>query len=215
MQFNSQDGQDQFLEINLFKGFKNGIFVDVGAHDGISINNTLFFEQNHNWTGINIEPILDVYSKLVLNRPNCINLNCAVNDVDGPVEFILNKGYSEMISGIKSHFDNRHLTRLKNECETRGSISEVIKLDALRLETILDLNNIKHINYLSIDVEGAEFAVIKSVNFDKVFIDVIGFENNFDDVSVPIIDYLISKGYIRCNHNCIDIFMVHNKSQFA
>lgn len=34
--------QDQYLEENIFKGHKNGFFVDVGAHDGKTINNTLF-----------------------------------------------------------------------------------------------------------------------------------------------------------------------------
>ena len=47
-----------------------------------------------------------------------------------------------------------------------------------RLETILDKYNILNINYLSIDVEGSELNVVKSINFEKVFIDVIGFENN-------------------------------------
>ena len=37
----SQDNQDKYLETNIFKGFKNGFFVDVGAHNGKSINNTL------------------------------------------------------------------------------------------------------------------------------------------------------------------------------
>jgi hypothetical protein len=41
--FNSQDKQDEFLETVVFKGFKNGVFVDVGAHDGVSINNTIVF----------------------------------------------------------------------------------------------------------------------------------------------------------------------------
>ena len=76
--FYSQDGQDIYLENNVFKGYKNGFYVDVGAHDGISINNTLYFEKNNNWTGINIEPIKKVFDKLVINRPNNINLNCAV-----------------------------------------------------------------------------------------------------------------------------------------
>jgi hypothetical protein len=38
--FHSQYQQDQFLEQQVFKGFKNGVFVDVGAHDGVSLNNT-------------------------------------------------------------------------------------------------------------------------------------------------------------------------------
>ena len=40
--FNSQDKQDEILEKYVFKGHKNGFFMDVGAHDGISINNTLY-----------------------------------------------------------------------------------------------------------------------------------------------------------------------------
>ena len=55
--YNSQDNQDKYLEETVFRGYKNGVFVDVGAHDGLSINNTLYFEKYNNWTGINIEPI--------------------------------------------------------------------------------------------------------------------------------------------------------------
>ena len=37
--FHSQDNQDNYLETNIFKVYKHGFYVDVGAHDGISINN--------------------------------------------------------------------------------------------------------------------------------------------------------------------------------
>ena len=40
--FYSQYKQDKYLEEEIFKGYENGFFVDVGAHDGISINNTLY-----------------------------------------------------------------------------------------------------------------------------------------------------------------------------
>ena len=68
-------------------------------------------------------------------------------------------------------------------------------------------------HYLSIDVEGAEFEVVKSINFDKVFIDIIGFENNYNDNSIPIVNYLIEKGY-SVIHRSIDIFMKHKDSKF-
>jgi FkbM family methyltransferase len=211
--FNSQDNQDFYLENNIFKGYKNGFYVDVGAHDGISINNTLYFEKNNNWTGINIEPIKKVFDKLVINRPNNININCAVCNNDGETEFLNNTGYTEMISGIKNSFDPRHLQRLQKENKQMGSTTEVIKVNTKKLETIFDENNISHVNYLSIDVEGAEFEVIKSINFDKVFIDVIGFENNFNDVSIPIIEYLVNKNFVFI-HKSIDIFMINKKSPF-
>ena len=213
MTFYSSHDQDHFLETMVFKGYKNGIFVDVGAHDGKSINNTLYFEETNQWTGINVEPIPEVYSRLIKNRPNCINLNCAVSNNDGIAEFILNKGYTEMISGLKDNFDNRHIHRLNNEISRYGGTTEVVNVKTMRLETICDENYINHINYLSIDVEGAEFEVIKSINFDKVFIDVIGFENNYQDTSIPIIHYLTYKGY-KIIHTSLDIIMIHEKSKF-
>lgn len=211
--FNSQEGQDKYLEQNVFKGYKNGVFMDIGAHDGVSINNTLYFEKYNNWTGVNVEPIKKIYEQLVINRPNCININCAVTNNDGTAEFICNDGYTEMISGLKKNYDMRHYRRLINENNAKGSTSSVINVDTKKVETICDENNIKHINYLSIDVEGAEFEVIKSINFDKVFIDVIGFENNYEDTSIPIIKYLEDKNYKLIN-KCIDIFMIHKDSKF-
>lgn len=212
--FNSQDQQDKYLEENVFRGFKNGFFVDVGAHNGVSINNTLFFEKEHNWTGINFEPIKSVYDQLIQARPNCINYNLAIDENDGETTFILNKGATEVISGIQTHYDSRHTNRLLYENGIYKSTTELIKVHTKRLETIFKENNIKNINYMSIDVEGAEFAVIKSINFEDVYIDVIDFENNYSDVSIPIVNYLITKGYYLLNYKGLDIMMIHKNSQF-
>jgi FkbM family methyltransferase len=201
------------LENNVFKGFKSGIYVDVGAHDGVTINNTLYFHKNNKWNGINIEPIKSVYDKLLINRPNDKNINCAICNYDGKTEFICNNGYTEMISGIKETYDKRHYNRLDNENKLMNASTEIIIVDTKKLETIFNENNISRVHYLSIDVEGGEFEVIKSINFDNVFIDVIGFENNYNDASIPIIEYLQSKKYVVIN-NSIDIFMIHERSMF-
>ena len=211
--FYSQEKQDKYLEEYVFKGFKNGFFVDVGAHDGVSINNTLYFEKYNNWTGINIEPIQSVYDKLIKNRPTNINLNLAVCNNDGQTEFMCNSNSTEMLSGIKDQFDSRHLNRINRENEKTGSTTEVVIVNTKKLETIFDENAVQRVHYLSIDVEGAEFEVIKSINFDKVFIDVIGFENNYDDVSIPIVKYLESKNFIMI-YKRFDIFMINTKSVF-
>jgi FkbM family methyltransferase len=211
--FYSQYNQDKYLEETVFKGFQNGIFVDVGAHDGVSLNNTLYFEKNNKWIGINIEPNKKIFDNLVINRPLSINLNCAVCNNDGETEFLCNTGYTEMLSGIKDTFDPKHLERLQKENTETGSTTEIIKVNTKKLETIFDVYNISYINYLSIDVEGAEFEVIKSINFDKVFIDVIGFENNNNDKSFPIIKYLENKDYVVI-HASLDIFMINKKSIF-
>ena len=212
--YKSQYNQDSYLENQIFKGYKNGFYVDVGAHDGLTINNTLYFERYNNWNGINIEPIKKVFDNLIRNRPNSLNLNCAVSNKDGKTEFLNNKGSTEMLSGIKNTFGNRHLQRLNKENNETGSTTETITVNTKKLETIFNENNIKHVNYLSIDVEGGEFEVIKSINFDKVFIDVIGFENNYSDDSNPIISYLENKNFIVIHDKLLDIFMINKNSTF-
>ena len=81
------------------------------------------------------------------------------------------------------------------------------------MDTICRENNLSHIHYLSIDVEGGEFEVIKSINFDNIFIDVIGFENNYNDTSIPIVNYLQEKNFVIF-HKSLDIFMINKNSIF-
>lgn len=210
--FYSQYSQDRSLENTFFQGFKNGIFMDVGAHDGVDLNNTLFFETTHNWTGINIESIKNVYDRLVTNRPNCININCAISDTDGTAEFLWNVGYTEMLSGLKSEYDKQHVERIEREQKIMGGESKTIIVETKTIESICDKHNIKHIHYLSIDVEGGEMKVLKSINFEKVFIDIIAFENNYNYKTPE--EYLSQYGYVKLPQHAGDIFMIHKASQF-
>lgn len=202
------------LHETIFKGLKGGVFVDVGAHDGKSLNNTLFFEREFGWTGVNVEPIPAVFERLSKNRPDSINLNCAVGSTEGTADFIMNSGYTEMISGLASDFDRRHLARLNFENSHYGGRTQVVPVQVRRLDSILKEHNIDRVHYLSIDVEGAEFSVIKSINFDTVKIDVIGFEDNYADTGAPIVKFLESKGYTYIGKTGDDVFMIHTSSPF-
>ena len=186
----------------------------------------MYFEENNNWSGINIEPLKDTFNELVLNRPNCININCAVSNNNGYADFYSNSGFTILTSGLKELYDKRHLDRLNNDTKNYPmwyktdpikkdikTETNIIKVKTMKLEDILDENKVKHINYLSIDVEGAEFDVIKSINFDKVFIDVICFENNYPDVGKKIQKYLENNGF-KLLHNSIDVFMININSKF-
>ncbi len=210
----SQSGQDTFLNETIFKDFKKGTFVDVGAYDEKEGNNTLFFEEKFEWTGINIEPLPSAYEKLKINRPKCINLNVAIDKEDNKEkDFIDNQGYTAMLSGLKEYYDPRHLERLNRENKEHNVKSETIKVKTRRLDSILGEHKISRIHYLSIDVEGAEKIVLGTIDFSKVVIDVIGFENNFFDSSLTTMMPLLKIGYIPFAEKT-DILLVHQKSPF-
>jgi len=213
-QFFSQYNQDRSLESCVFKGYTNGVFMDVGAHDGVDLNNTLYFERTRNWLGINIEPIASVYKRLLTNRPTSTNINCAVSSIDGSSEFVCNSGYTEMLSGLKNQYDARHIDRINGENRTTGAISTTITVATKRIETICNEHAINRIHYLSIDVEGGELQVLQSIDYSKVFIDVIGFENNYHDTAHIPIEYLKERGYLQLADHIADVFMIHKDSEF-
>ena len=212
--YHSQEKQDLLLDTHVFQGYKRGVFVEVGAWDGVVYSNTLFFEKERNWTGLTIEAHPDRYEELKQNRPNTIHLNVAVNDVNGFVDFLTISGDTGMLSGIKSHYDPRHLQRIEIETKQLNTTYKTIPVISRRLDTIFSECNVQRVHYLSIDVEGSEFNVIRSIDFEKVFIDVIGFENNYPDKSNVNVEYLKTKGYVKAPIESIDIFMIHTRSPF-
>lgn len=90
----------------------------------------------------------------------------------------------------------------------------MVPVQVRRLDSILKEANITRVHYLSIDVEGGESSVIKSIDFDTVKIDVIGFEDAYPDIGEPIVKLLEEKGYKKIGKTGDDIFMVHNASPF-
>ncbi len=192
MLYYSQLGQDKFVDEYL-NNKENGIFIDIGAHDGKSCSNTLFFEESRNWSGICIEPGPDEFKKLNSFRKS-LNIECCISDYDGESNFTYIKGYANMLSGLTESYNHTHKTRIKNEIESNGGTTKNIKIPVFKIQTILDRNNIIDIDYCSIDTEGSEFNVIKSIDFNKTNINIFSIENNYGDSTIK--NYLEKKGYI-------------------
>ncbi|MDB4192545.1 hypothetical protein N9599_00005, partial [Candidatus Pelagibacter sp.] len=87
---------DQQLEKYL--DFHNGFFIELGAYDGVTQSNTLFYEKNKGWRGILIEPSKDIYKKCKKNRSKknfYFNRAC--------VSFKFKKNFIELVySGLKT-----------------------------------------------------------------------------------------------------------------
>lgn len=192
--YKSQWGQDRWLNENIFHNKKNGIFVDVGAHDGVNINNTFFFEKNCNWTGICIEPIPIIFEKLIQNRNCCCIQGCAYNQT-GVVNFDYLTGWTEMLSGVSEDYNQKHLQRISNEMKQYGGKRKKLKVQSFTLEKIFRETKINYVDYLSIDTEGSELKVLQGINFDKVFIDIIQVEANYLEDSVKVKNFLIHNNF--------------------
>lgn len=183
-------------------GRKQGLtYVDVGANDGLIVSNTAYMELDLGWNGVCIEPHPEAYARLEKNR-NCKKFNCCVSDVDAEVDFLVVSGYAEMLSGIHSEYDPQHLDRINSEVAKHGGSVNTVKIASRKLNSILEETGITHIDYLSIDTEGSELSVLKSIDLNKYTVNVISAENAGYNTAVR--EYLQSKGYTFVAKICSD-----------
>jgi len=198
--------------LQFFNYKRNGIFIDIGAYDGFTWSNSLALEKYYDWKGICVEPIPEVFEKLKEKRTaKCVQ--AAVTDFDGIVDFIKVQGYAEMLSGIIETMNSSHRKRIDDEIKNRGGKQEIIKLKAEKLQTIIDREDIKNIDYLSIDVECGELKVLSGVDWDKTNITLISCEvNRYEDSNYQVIfDYFKSINYTHLGRVCGDEFFSSNK----
>jgi len=201
----SQYGQDSYIKNKFFQNKTDGYFVNIGANDGVSLDNTLLFEKE-GWTGVCIEPNPEIFKKLIDNR-KCICHNVALSDSDGVVNFLKIEGYSEMLSGILEFYDPRHLQRVDYELKMYGGSKTIIEIEAKKFSS---LNIKKEIDYVSIDVEGAELKILENIDFSTYDIHVLSVENNFSEST--IINFMNKNGYdIDCVLHADNIFVKRGK----
>jgi len=192
--------QVEYLVNNYFKNKTSGYFVDIGANDGVEGSNSYFFEQI-GWSGICVEPILEIYNMLSNNR-HCECYNVAITDEDKNYTFLYVKSkrkpniYIDMLSGILEYYDERHLVRIDNEIARHSGEKVFIEVQGRKFNSLVTEINI---DYVSIDTEGNEFSIVKSIDFDKYNIFSFSIENNYKDNN--LIDFMLSKGY----HYAIDV----------
>jgi len=192
MKFNSQHGQDKYLYENFFINKKNGFFVDIGAHDGVDISNTLFYEKELGWSGICIEPMPHRFSSLIKNR-NCICVEGCISDFDGYENFIIFPNYTDMLSGMEKTFDKNIEIMVNEKISKNNHKSEIIKVKSYNINSILIENNVKDIDFVSIDTEGSESIILETIDFEKFNINFFTIENNKYDNSIKKI--MKSKGF--------------------
>lgn len=179
----SQAGQDKFLIEKIFGFSKKGVFFDIGAHDGVSYSNTYFFEKECGWTGVCVEAQPENYFHLKRNR-KCICLKGGIFDREGEVEFLKVNGPSEMLSGILETYESKHLERAKNEIKELGGSLEIVKIKTFIFNQVCKKYGITHIDVLSIDTEGSEERIFKTIDFENIDIDVILVENNYQSNNI-------------------------------
>ena len=187
--FHSQYGQDKFVA-GLIPD-RGRTFVEFGALDGVQDSNSLYFERERGWHGLLIEANPITFESLQRNRPDAKLCNAAIFDRNGSVEFEMIGGALHGWSGIKQSMEPQRAQRI--ERDTVWYLNSTVPVPCRTLDDVLREFGIQQIDYLSIDVEGAELAILKVFPFQRYAIDVIGVEDNFGNPELDRI--MIGNGF--------------------
>ncbi len=187
----SQSGQDAYLDERVFKGKRDGTFVEIGGYDGITGSNCLFFELMRGWSGLLVEPAPVFFEQAkAFRRATC--LQPALADQEGTAEFLeVAEGYSQM-SGLTASYDAKLREAVEADPRHKGRLIEV---KITTLAALLDQHGLEDIDFISLDVEGGELAVLSSFPFERYNVHAWTIENNTGDTDVPALMH--ERGYNR------------------
>jgi FkbM family methyltransferase len=152
------------------QGKRNGIFVEVGAGGAVENSNSYFFEKELNWTGFLIEGALPNIAHLSAKksrRPKTVMIFKAACESPGIVKMV-GDGSS---AGLVSDMPMEHRKRMSSNWS--GSWASPYEVECDTLQSILNEHKIRSVDFISIDVEGGELGVLRSLDFAKVDVRVV------------------------------------------
>ena len=190
----SQCGEDIIISF-IFETIKikKPSYLDVGANHPFSLNNTfLFYKQGSR--GINIEPDPFLHKQLCKLRPHDINLQLGIGCERSISDFFV------MSTRTLNTFSRAEAE--KNAAMWGHKIDDTIKVEINTINNIINkYNNGISPDLLSIDAEGLDHSIIKSINYSESKPKVICVETlEYTETGMPKKDqhigsFLETKGY--------------------
>ena len=163
-------------------------------------------ELERDWTGILIEPVPYLYLTSLSKNRNVFSLNACIAN-EKPIVAKLRLGDS--LSGRLKEMNDREMSRIDRELGTNKL--SILYIPCFSLNTILSAINIKKVDYFSLDVEGGELDVLKSIQYDKITIDTFSIEHNgFEDRKTSIVSFLEEKGFKKLKEDGQDVYFKRN-----
>ena len=139
---------------DFFADRRGGVFVDVGCHLPREMSTTYYLESRLGWTGVGID-VMGEYAPLwELHRPNSKFVRAAVSDKDGEMLELHVGAIATLDKELSDTFPSR-------------TVPVTIEVETSTLNRLLDQEGIGKIDFLSMDIEGAELAGLRGFDIGR------------------------------------------------
>lgn len=213
------------------KKHKPVVFLQVGANDGFVYDPLHKFIKRDNWEGIMLEPQPEVFNEFLIKlhskRPEIIPVNAALDEIDGTKPlYRLAISMERWATGLSSFNKEVLLKKIKD-----GSIQKHIQREGVLLpdndediitahevatispETLLKKFKKRDFDLLAIDTEGFDYEILKMLDLNRVFPEVILYEEvNFDEKTAGDCRAYLEKHGYSCRTIGKDVLAIKNSA---
>lgn len=152
--------------------YRGGYFVELGANDGRTQSNTLHFERHKSWKGVLVEPCPTAYMRCLMTRSNAAKVFCGCCVESSKSGYLIPMEYFNLMTlqtdGATMASISDNIERLRLNQGGEPDLSYKFGSFSYTLTEILDTAEAPcRIDFLSLDVEGAELSVLNGIDFNK------------------------------------------------
>jgi FkbM family methyltransferase len=188
------------LVLEFFSNRAGGFFIDVGANDPKAMSQTWLLECK-GWRGILIEPLPHLAEKLRAARPGArvVQAACGAREHPATVEF--HEAECSMHSGLSQH-----------AIDARERYVSTHTVPMLALDEILEEAGNPAIDFVSIDVEGAELDVLRGFDLSRHAPALLLIEDHLFNLKVH--RHLVRSGYRLVKRTGLNDWYLPQKQRF-
>jgi FkbM family methyltransferase len=198
----SQCGEDiiiKFIFDNIIK-IPQPTYIDIGANHPFDLNNTYLFYLNGS-SGLNIDANTDSIDLFNKYRKKDININIGISDSKGELDF------------YKFKYSTYNTFDLDEAEKQKHALVEVKKIEVNTINFIIEKYfNAVFPDFLSLDVEGLDYKILKTIDFSKgpkvICVETIINEDECTYQNTEIIDFLVSSGYLIHSSTLINTIFI-------
>lgn len=178
---NPSMGQAQSI-LEILKNKQNGFFVECGALDGELRSNTLFMERELGWEGILIEADPKNFQKVKEKNRRAWAVPACLSTSTSPKTVV-----------FKQNFNQGRISQNQLDDQNREGN---VQVQCFPIYSILAALNQTRVDYFSLDIEGDELAVLKTIPWHNVHIQTLSVEFIHDEEGKDQIrEYMTLQGY--------------------
>lgn len=196
----AQNYEDLILS-RIFRDKPKGFYVDVGANHPVQDSVTWHFYQQ-GWRGINFEPNQVFYKQLLAQRPGDTNIPLGCSDVPGVVDFyeVIDTGLSTFSTDFMDIIEDLQLPIKK------------YSLSCTTLKDVFQEQQVKEIDFMSVDVEGFELKVLMGNDWQQfrpkvIVLEAVAPTKQSQITYTDYLPYLEEQGYALRYFDGINVFV--------